>query len=68
MPTKQDEWKAKNTIMIGIRIQNSSGIPDALIKALEQSRKTKNGFIIEAIREKLIRDGYMTQSDGKSEK
>lgn len=63
MATRQDEWKSKNTIMIGIRIQNSSGIPDALMNALTDTGKTKNAYIIEAIREKLIRDGYMSQGD-----
>lgn len=63
MPIKkaEEEWKAKNTLMIGIRIQNSSGIPEALMHALEESGKTKNAYIIEAIREKLIRDGYMQE-------
>lgn len=61
MGTKENEWKAKNTLMIGVRIQNSSGIPDALMRALEQSGKTKNAYIIEALREKLIRDGYMAE-------
>lgn len=61
MKTKQDEWQAKNTMWVSIRIQNSSGIPEALTVALEKSGKTKNGYIIEAIREKLIRDGYLTE-------
>ena len=54
-----DKWQKENTQFIGIRIQNSSGIPAALNKALEESGKTKNAYIIESIREKLIRDGYM---------
>lgn len=57
------EWKSKNTIMMGVRIQNSSGIPEALTVALEKSGKTKNNYIIEAIREKLIRDGYLTEKE-----
>lgn len=57
---QQSEWQKKNTIMVGIRIQNSSGIPDALEYALIDSGKTKNAYIIDAIREKLIRDGYLS--------
>lgn len=57
---KQDAWQAQHTTWISIRIQNASGIPDALQQALA-SGKTKNGFIIEAIREKLIREGYMPE-------
>lgn len=65
MPTKQDEWKAKNTMWVSIRIQNSSGIPQALEHAMTESGKTRNGFIIEAIREKLIHDGYMPENPEK---
>ena len=54
-----DKWQKENTQFIGIRIQNSSGIPEALMRALEDTGKTKNGFIIDAIREKLQRDGYL---------
>lgn len=58
---KHYEWMKNNTMMIGIRIQKSSGIIDPLLKALEVSGKTKNAYIIEAIKEKLIRDGYMQE-------
>lgn len=57
---KQNEWQKQNTTMIGVRIQNASGIPDALEYALIDSGKTKNAYIIEAIREKLERDGYLS--------
>lgn len=57
-----DAWKAEHTTWVSIRIQNSSGIPDALKNALQKMGKTKNSYIIEAIREKLIRDGYMPES------
>lgn len=67
MPTKQDEWKAQNTMWVSVRIQNSSGIPDSLQKALEKTGKTKNGYIIESIREKLIRDGYLAEKSEKAE-
>ena len=61
MPTKQDEWKAKNTTLFSIRIQNSSGVMDALEKAMADTGKTRHGYIVDAIREKLIRDGYMQE-------
>ena len=54
-----DKWQKENTQFIGIRIQNSSGIPEALMRALEDTGKTKNAYIIDAIREKLQRDGYL---------
>lgn len=59
VPKSQSDWQKKNTTMIGLRIQNSTGIPDALEYALIDSGKTKNAYIIDAIREKLIRDGYL---------
>lgn len=61
MPTKQDEWQAKNTTLFSIRIQNSSGIMEAIKKAMEATGKTRHGFIVEAIREKLIREGYLQE-------
>lgn len=59
MRTKLDEWQAKNTTMISLRIQNSSGIMEALSRAIQEQGKTRHGYIVEAIREKLTRDGYL---------
>lgn len=58
-------WKKQNTVQYGVRILNSTGIPVALEAAMAESRKTKNAYIIEAIREKLIRDGYLKAGDQK---
>lgn len=55
------DWQKKNTTMIGIRIQNATGIPEALEYALVDSGKTKNAYIIDAIREKLEREGYLPE-------
>lgn len=63
VPKSQADWQKKNTVMIGLRIQNASGIPNALEYALIDSGKTKNAYIIDAIREKLIRDGYLQKID-----
>lgn len=61
---KHYEWMKNNTLMIGIRIQKSSGIIEPLLKALEDSGKTRNAYIIDAIREKLERDGYLPAKNG----
>lgn len=53
-----DKWKKENTFRIGIRLQNSSGIPLALQKATEVLDMTYGTYATQAIREKLIRDGY----------
>lgn len=47
--------------MVGIRIQKSSGIIEPFEKALEQTGKTKNAYVLDAIREKLQRDGYLQE-------
>ena len=53
-----EQWKKENTLQIGGRIQNSTGIPAAMAAAMADSGLTKNAYTIQAIREKLIRDGY----------
>lgn len=54
-----EKWKKENTLQCGVRIQNSTGIPNALERALTDTGVTKNAYIIAAIREKLTRDGYL---------
>lgn len=53
-----EQWKKENTLQIGVRINNTTGIPAAFQKAISDAGINKNTYIIEAIREKLIRDGY----------
>ena len=62
-----EAWKKENTVMCGIRIQRRSGIPDAMDKAIAEGKTTKNAYIIAALREKLIRDGYLTPETPESE-
>lgn len=62
-----EAWKKENTLIFSIRIMNASGIPNALDKALESGELSRNAYIIEAIREKLIRDGYLSEETEKSE-
>ena len=61
MPISEAEkaWKQKNTRFYGLRIQNSSGIPDALDHAVEDGY-TINGYAIRAITNQLIEDGYLS--------
>jgi len=40
---------------------NSSGIPAALEVARNDAGLTNSGYVIAALREKLIRDGYLTE-------
>lgn len=58
-----EAWKKANTITVTFRLMNSSGIPDALKLAEQNSGKTKSGYIIAALREVLIRDGYLKESE-----
>lgn len=56
-----EDWKKANTTMCGVRFMNSSGIPAAMEKAITAGNTTKNGYIVAAVREKLIRDGYLSE-------
>lgn len=53
-----NEWKRENTSRITIGIANTCGIVQALQRAIEEQEVTKHSYITQAIREKLIRDGY----------
>lgn len=63
MPTtkKQMEWKKENGMQIGIYIPNKSGIPDALLEAIELEKTTKNAYCLKALRNQLAKDGYLHQ-------
>ena len=63
----QTDWDKENTLMIGIHIPNSSGIPQALLDYIEDKQMTKNAFVIQAIKEKLIREEYNPE-DYKTQK
>lgn len=57
-----DAWKKENTITCTVRIQNATGIPYAIEQMMVETGKTRNTYIIEAIREKLQRDGYLAEN------
>lgn len=54
-------WQKENSIKLTVRVMNSSGIPAALEVARNDSGLTNSGYVIAALREKLIRDGYLTE-------
>ncbi len=62
-----EAWKKENTKTVTFRLMNSSGIPNALKLAEQNSGKTKSGYIIAALKEALIRDGYLSEGTEKSE-
>lgn len=53
-----EKWMKEHTTIFSIRLQNASGIPTALARIMAEKCVTRNGYVIEALREKLIRDGY----------
>lgn len=53
-------WAKENTTRVTIKIRNDSGIPDAIEK-MQENGCTKNKYIIQALTEKLIRDGYLQE-------
>jgi len=56
-------WKKENTTRITVRFMNSSGIPDALKHIEDAGGLTRGSYIIAAVKEKLIRDGYLTEKE-----
>ena len=62
-----EAWKKANTTMCGVRFLNSSGIPAAMDKAIAAEKSNKNAYIIAAVREKLVRDGYLSEETEKFE-
>lgn len=52
-------WTKENCSKYGLKIRNDSGIPDCL-SSIKESGASLNSYIIVAIREKLIRDGYLS--------
>lgn len=58
-----EAWKKENTTRITIRLMNSSGMPDALREVESVSGKTRGSYIIAALREALIRDGYLSPQE-----
>jgi len=61
-----EKWKKENTRMYGIRVMNNTGIPAAMEKA-QKDGHTTNAYIVVALREKLIADGYLSPSDEPEE-
>lgn len=57
------KWNNEKSKSYGLRISNSTGIPDALEAATALSGMTTNAYVTIAIREKLIRDGYLKPLD-----
>ena len=56
-----ETWKKENTRMYGVRVMNNTGIPAAMEKA-QKDGHTTNAYIVAALREKLIADGYLQKS------
>lgn len=54
------EYQANHTKNYVAQIRVDSGIPVAIDKAVEDSGLSKNQYLIAALREKLIRDGYLS--------
>ena len=51
-------WTKENCKMFSVKIRNDSGIPDAL-ERLKETGKSANAYIVAALREKLIADGFL---------
>lgn len=52
------KWEKENTMRVNLKIRNDSGIPQA-IERLRSNGISANAYTIEALAEKLRRDGYL---------
>lgn len=52
------EYAAKNCKRYAVKVQNSSGIPKALEEVCKEKSTSANAYIAQALKEKLIQDGY----------
>lgn len=51
-------YNSANCKLYTIKVRNDSGIPQAM-ENMKLTGQTTNSYIIESLKEKLIRDGYM---------
>ena len=61
-----DAWKKENTIQYTFRLMKTSQIPGALDEMIEKTGRSRGSYIVEALREKLIRDGYLSEEPQKT--
>lgn len=48
---------------VGVKIRKDSGILEAIDKAIKGTSVTRSDYMREALREALIRDGYMSEEE-----
>ena len=71
MATRKSEidykWEKDNCTRINLKIRNDSGLVEIIDKVRVCTNDSRNSYIIAAVREKLIRDGYLSEETEKSE-
>ena len=60
------KWEKENCMRLNMKIRNDSGIPDA-IDRVKSDGISANSYAIQALREKLIRDGYLSPESATPE-
>lgn len=63
MRAYDEGWKKENSVKYQLRVTRSSGIPDAIKSAIENTGITEPQFIRQAIEEKLTREGYLNKPE-----
>ena len=58
-------WKKENTMQYAVRVGKSSGIPEAFDRAKSQTGLSSNAYLLQALTEKLIRDGYLQPEESQ---
>lgn len=55
-------WNKENIVTIGCSVSIKSGIPDALQAAITAQGVTKNAYTVEALRQRLVKEGYLQRT------
>lgn len=58
-------WKKENTMQYAVRVGKASGIPDAFETAKAATGLSSNAYLLQALTEKLIRDGYLKPEESQ---
>ena len=57
----QKKYKKIHTVQLMLNLQDTSGLPSALEEAIQATGQSKHAYGVDALKEKLFREGYWTE-------
>lgn len=60
-------FEAKTYDRFSVKVRKESGIQEALESASTKAGISKNAYVVAAVQEKLIRDGYLSEETEQDE-